>query len=142
MYRYSVINIETKEMFGTRILSGYKSAETYNLVKNNIHVDLKPCTLEFMPSVAAFIYLHDLFSWYTGIKPDLKKDFWGSLSDVSKDFVDVAPLSAGKLGGVSVTFYMKSVPRYALCTTSIDLKAGHLAYGIIDSSLFPDGLLR
>lgn len=142
VYRYNVIDPKTKEMFDTRISTSYKSFGTYKLIKNNIRVDLKPGTLQFMPSVASFAYLRDLFGWYTGIKLDLKKDFWGSLNNVSKDFVDVAPLSTGKIGGIPVTFFIKSVPEYSLITNSIDPKKGWLAYGIVDSSEFPEGVLR
>lgn len=141
-YEYNVIDLETKEVFNTYIASGSVNIISGEIQKNNIRIDLEAGTLKYGASLNDSIYLRDLVLWSMGVKLDLKNDFLGTTDLVPKNDVDVFPLAIGKIGGVPVTFYIKSVPGYFPNTTSIDPKRGHLAYGIVDSSLFPDGLRR
>ena len=141
-YRYNVIDPKTKEVFNTYITSGSVNIVSEEVQKNYIRVDLKPGTLYFSPSIEAFEYLSDLVQWSTGVRLDLKSDLLESIDNVSKEEGDFAPISTGNIGRTPVTFYMRSVPSFSLVNNLIEPKKGHLAYGIVDSVLFSDGLRR
>lgn len=146
-YEYKVVDPKTGEVFNTYIKSGSINIISEEIQKNNIRVDLELGSLKYGASLNASEYLRDLVLWSMGIKLDLKKDFLGTTDLVSKnfeekDFVEFSSLATGKVGSTFVTFYLRTVPWYSPQTNLVDPKKGHLAYGIVDSSLFPDGLRR
>lgn len=129
-YIYKVIDPKNKEIYMTNIWNS-------KYFKNNLRVDLKQGTLDFVPSLEALTYFQEVVRWATGIELRMNNELGGSPDFVPADSVAVSALARGKVGTVPVTIYVRSVP-----DPSLDPKKGNLAYGIVDSSWFPKGLLK
>jgi len=129
-YIYKVVDPKNKEIYMTNIWNS-------KYFKNNLRIDLKQGTLDFVPSLEALTYFREVVKWATGVELRMNNELGGSPDFVPADSVAVSALARGTIGVIPVTIYVRSVP-----DPSLDPKRGNLAYGIVDSSWFPKGLLK